>query len=223
MPRRLTSALAGFALALAGCGGPTPPAERVDPDPTGTAGTAEPGEPVDEPSPHAGVEGWTELHDQPLPEPGRAELTIAGEAIDLQVQCHPLGPVDDNDDDVLFAFRFTGTGTAADGREVRVFGAREVMTPEAARRSAAVYDYDGQERGRIQVIAVDPGASRNDATVASPSLRDPAGTSLPVLHVDESGAFTADVDIPQDGDHDEALSGSALLAGRCQAAWPDDE
>jgi hypothetical protein len=229
--RRATAVLLGAALALAACGDQEA-AEADPPDPeTGDAAAnqAEAGEGDQENGEHAdevadaptleAQDGWLDLHDLPLPAPGTAELSVAGEEIDLEVECSRPGPLDDHGY-LLFGFTFTGDGETSDGQSVSVSGSRELVDEEEAAKS--VYDYAGQERGSFQIDLHD-GERFHIAIAVSPADDDPGGTQLPILHIDESGGFTVDQEVPAFGSgHGDALAGHVTLAGQCQEDWPDD-
>ena len=207
---RLGAVLVGAALALTACQGE----DTADEADEAEADEADGGE-------LAAEDGWTDLDDLELPEPGTGVLRVAGEEIELDVECTQPGVLDGGPEDLLFDFSVQGFGEASDGHTVIVHGSREIVTPEEA--EASDHDYPGQERGSIQVTTRDEEGRNQIAIMVSPSGSDPDGERLPVLRVDESGAFTVNRDVePFDAVHEDSLHGPTELAGRCQDGWPHD-
>ena len=165
------------------------------------------------------ADGWNGVLDLEVPDPGVAWLRVDGEDLELDVQCETPGELEDHGH-VLFWFAVTAEGETSDGRWLRVSASRQLVdTDEAAR---TVYDYTGQERGSLQITTeADEGA--HSSIAVSPADDDPGGEQLPILHVDDTGAFTASMPIePLAAIHDTALAGDVEFAGRCQDSWPED-
>ncbi len=230
---RLAAAVLAGALALAACGDGDGANEAAGPEPaTGSSDEAaspseeggDPGTGGDETATPleelTAEDGWLELHDLEIPGPGEGVLQVAGETIELEVFCDASGPLEEHGY-LLFWFQATGTGEDAEGRAVRASVSRQILTVEEAGKS--VYEYQGQESGTVQ-INVDIGdGMTHSAIVTSPADDDPSGSLLPVVHVDATGAFTVDKEVPPLASiHDQALHGHVRYAGRCQDTWPDD-
>jgi hypothetical protein len=231
---RLTAAILAGALALTACG------DDAAPDEEGPAASDEAGQAEDETGDGEGADadedasgeaappaaqltaedGWNGVQALDIPDAGRGVLQVAGETIELDVICDASGPLDDHGY-LLFWFQATGTGEDSQGRQVRASVSRQILDVEEA--SKTVYDYRGQEAGSIQ-ITVDIGdGMAHSSIIVSPGDDDSAGNELPIVHVDETGAYTVVQDVPPFAvNHDQALSGPVELAGRCQDTWPDD-
>lgn len=231
---RLTAVTAIAALALAACGGEGD-AEPVTPTTEGSgevddsaepAAASEEAEGEDAPGAEpaeklAAEDGWNgELHDLEFPGPGRGILAVEGQTIALDVTCDASGVLDDHGY-LLFWFQATGQGEDADGRAVSVNVSRQLTDLEEA--SKTVYDYQGQERGSIQ-ISVDIGdGMTHSSIIVSPGDDDSAGNHLPVVRVEESGTFSVVEEVPPfAANHDQALSGATELSGQCPDTWPED-
>lgn len=168
--------------------------------------------------PLSAEDGWNGAGDLGDVAAGTGVLQVAGEEIDLEVTCTTPGPLDDHHT-FLFAFDARGDGVDSQGREVYVEVKRRItIEPET------FYDYDGYETGTVQTVVALGGepARFHSAIVVSPADDDSAGAQLPVVQVDEDGAFTVDEDVPAMMMHDEALDGPTDVAGRCQDTWPGD-
>lgn len=169
-------------------------------------------------------DGWIELHDHPLPEPGQLRLEIGGEDLLIDnVVCGEPGIVSDPESWDLFHFAFRTTdGVTSDGLPVWVSGSRRIVTEQRAEEEA-FYDYVGQERTTVQIDVQQVDDTYQSSITVSPSDWDPSGTELPLVHVDPSGAFTVDAEIRKPPMfHDDALAGPTVIAGRCQEGWPED-
>lgn len=163
-------------------------------------------------------DGWNGAGDVGDLAAGTGVLQVAGEEIALEVTCTAPGPLEDHHT-FLFAFDARGDGVDSQGRDVYVEVKRRItLEPES------FYDYDGYETGTVQTVVALGGepAQFHSAIIVSPADDDSAGEKLPVVQVDEDGAFTVDEDVPAMMMHDEALAGPTDVAGRCQDAWPGD-
>ena len=175
-------------------------------------------EPAAAPTERTAADGWSELHDIPLPEPGRAVLTIDGQEYAVDITCDGPGEVDPDDhmaNMYLYRVSFSGTGETADGQGFWLFGDRHITTLGAAAGSL-------QEQSQV-TLAVDlpDDSSLSHSTIAiSPSDSDPAGEGLPLLHFSPDGGFTMRAPMGRVGSiHEHAPEGEAVLAARCPDGW----
>ena len=157
-------------------------------------------------------DGWLEVHDIPVPGPGEGRLTIEGQTIDLEVECGD-GLLTEADW-MLFSFAANATGVDADGREVEVALERRIVSVEEAESG-----YGPQEYGEVRVSVGLGGGRAHSALLVSPADNDTDGSRLPVVRVDETGAFTVVEEVRALMMHDEALAGPMELAGTCPDSW----
>lgn len=181
-------------------------------------------------------DGWVELHDISLPEPGRARLDIDGEVIEFEIDCYGPGVVDRSGEvpgsiaSRLFTAEFSGDGTLADGRRVNIEGSRYVLDEtEMLRNTYANYSYRGMDAASLELNVIDEEGVANGSIQGGPSVQNRAGEGLPLLHVQTDGSFTANTELVSKADfipgddqyHQHALAGPAILAGKCDAPWED--
>ncbi len=163
--------------------------------------------------PLTGEDGWTELHDVPLPEPGRMELTIDGELFATDVECGRDPVRNDETTGSLFLFSLLEGGITDDGREFRILVNRAIAVDSQVDE---LYETGGSS---AQVTLSFPREDGNDASaVVSPKDDDPRGELLPLVHVDPSGGFTMEGTM-EAFQGDDAVTGNAVLAGQCQEDW----
>lgn len=164
--------------------------------------------------PLTGADGWAELHDVPLPEPGRMELTVDGQVFASDVRCGQDPVRDDEASGSMFLFSLLESGVTDDGRDFRIMVNRAIAVDGQIDQ---MYDTAGSS---AQVTLVIGGEQGNSSSVAlSPNDDDPQGALLPLVHVDPSGGFTMEATM-EVFEGDDAVAGDAALAGRCQDGWP---
>ena len=166
-------------------------------------------------------DGWNgDLHDLEFPGPGQGVLHVAGETIALTITCDGSGVVEDPGY-LLFSFTASGEGEDSQGRRVTTMATRQLVDTDEAGRS--VYDYEGQERGTVQITVAIGDGTYNSSIIVTPGDVDSAGTGLPVVQVEEDGRFSVDEDVRAlPVFHDEAMGGPAQLSGQCPDTWPED-
>lgn len=208
-------ALLSTSLFLAACGADGGNGAAAEAQPAaGQAPSAEPSPPAE----RVAADGWSQLHDIPLPEPGRAVLTLAGEEYATGITCEGPGAHDpDHHMANLYLFRvaFDGKSETAGGQGFWLFGDRHITTLEAAAG-------EHQERSQVTLAVDVPGGSgpRHSTIAMAPSDSDPAGDGLPLLHVSPDGGFTMRAPMQRVGRiHEHAPEGEAVLAGRCPDGW----
>ena len=222
------------ALALAGCGDaistddaaedvqadasdidaeePTADADEQEPDSDGTE--AEPTGSVPN-EPLTGEDGWTELHDITLPDPGRMELTVDGQVFATDIRCGRDPVLDDEESGSMFLFSLLERGVTADGRDFQILVNRAIAIDGQIDRQ---YETGGSS---AQVtLVIDGEEASNSSVVLSPKEGDPEGELLPLVHVDPSGGFTMQGTM-EVFSGDDAVAGDAVLAGQCQDGWPE--
>lgn len=181
-------------------------------------------------------DGWVELHDLSLPEPGRARLDIEGEIIEFEIECYGPGVVDHSGEvpqsiaSRLFSAEFSGDGTLSDGRRASIEGSRYVVDEtEMLRNTYAGYSYRGMDGASLELTVVDEEGVANASIQGGPSVQNRAGEGLPMLHVQPDGSFTANTELVSKAEyipgthqhHQHALAGPAKLAGKCSAPWEE--
>lgn len=217
MHRARLPLLLSSVLFLGACGtdesGPASGVPGADAD-AAVPAQAEPAAPVRE---RTAADGWADLHDIPLPEPGRAMLTIAGQEYATDITCEGPGEFDPADETAgrrLFRISFTGTGETAGGQGFWLFGDRGVSSVEASSGSLG-------EQSQVTLAVDNPEGRGSHSTIAiSPSDADPTGAGLPLLHVSPDGSFTMRAPMERVGSiHEHAPEGEAVLAARCPDGW----
>lgn len=182
--------------------------EVPDPDDEATQSASSPSEPL------TGDDGWTELHDVPLPAPGRMELTVDGQAFATEITCGQDPVRNDEASGSLFLFSILSSGTTDDGRDFQILVNRAIAVDSQVDQ---MYDTAGSSAQVTFVIRGEDGNS--SSVVLSPNDDDPQGELLPLVHVDPWGGFTMQGTMEVVAG-DEAVAGDAELAGRCQDGWP---
>lgn len=195
------------------------------------------GDDADGITPMEAGDGWADLHDLPLPEPGTATVSINGVDLEFAIRCDGPGEVLPSDVDAhggrVFWFHFQAETTLDNSRLVRLSGSRAVASFEewSAVGGGSSYPYEGQDSAYIELTVFDEDGMAHTASLRSPSDADPTGGALPLVHVDPSGAFTVVTHIPSlahripgdHGYHAHAIEGDAVIAGRCQPEWPGSD
>lgn len=181
-------------------------------------------------------DGWVELHDLSLPEPGRARLDIEGETIEFEIECIGPGVVDHSGEvpkslsSLLFTASFSGDGTLPDGRRVNIEGSRRVLNETGMLMNTyANYSYRGMDTVSLELNVIDEEGVANGSIQGGPSVHNRAGEGLPMLHVQPDGGFTVNTDLVSKASlipgphqyHQQALAGPATLAGKCAAPWEE--
>ncbi|MGY6588135.1 MAG: hypothetical protein ACXIUB_07550 [Wenzhouxiangella sp.] len=231
-PNHLTAMLA--AVFLVACGSdsnePAAPAETAQ-----RAASSTQAEDGNEIITMSANDGWVELHDLSVPEPGTARLVAGGETILLEIECFGPGVID-HDGEVppimvsrLFNAQFSGEGTMANGWRVQLSGHRRVVDEDEARRDLRFYRYRGMDRASLDINVFDDEGMANSSFQGGPNDRNRGGEGLPMLHVQPDGSFTAITDmvsaatmIPGDHSfHRNAMAGPIELAGRCDRPWAE--
>lgn len=218
MQRARLPLLLSSVLFLGACGtdesGPASGVPGADADAAVPAQT-EPVAPVRE---RTATDGWADLHDIPLPDPGRAVLTIGEQEYAVDITCEGPGEYDpDHHMANLYLFRvsFDGKGETQGGQGFWLFGNRHVTTLEAAAGT-----HQEQSQVTLAVDVPDNSSLRHSTIAISPSDADPTGAGLPLLHVSPDGGFTMRAPMERGGSiHEHAPEGEAVLAARCPDGW----
>lgn len=180
-------------------------------------------------------DGWVDLHDLALPEPGKAILTLSDTEIRFDVSCNGPGEIAADAQlppvmaSRLFNAQFQGEGKLANGRKVTLSGYRRLVDTEEARRDLRYYRYPGQDRASLDLAVMDENGRAHSSFQGGPNDRNRDGKGLPMVHVQPDGSFTAVTEmisaatmIPGSHDfHKDALAGPITLAGRCPTPWEE--
>lgn len=231
----LTLRFAALALAgifLTGCGS-DPDAPDANNGPAPSTATSETSQDII----HMTAEdGWVELHDLALPEPGRARLDIEGQTIEFEIECYGPGVVDHSGEvpkslsSLVFNAAFSGDGTLPDGRRVNIEGSRKVHNETGMLANTyANYSYRGMDAASLELNVFDEEGVANGSLQGGPSPQNRAGEGLPMLHVQPDGSFTVNSELVSKAKfipgthqhHQQALAGPATLAGKCVAPWEE--
>lgn len=181
------------------------------------------------------ADGWVDLHDLTMPEPGRAWLEVEGERVEFEIECNGPGVIDHSDDvppmmaSRLFNAQFNGEGRLANGWRVTISGSRRVVDENEARQDLRFYRYPGMDRASLDLMVFDGDGLANGSFQGGPNDQNRTGEGLPMLHVQPDGSFTAVTELVSMATmipgthafHQHALSGPVSLAGRCPAPWEE--
>lgn len=181
------------------------------------------------------ADGWVELHDLALPEPGQARLMMGDAELLFDISCNGPGEIGPDTElppimaSRLFNAQFQGEAKTENGQTVTISGYRRVVNEEEARRDLRFYRYTGQDRASIDVTLISNDDRAHASFQGGPNDRNRSGEGLPLLHVQPDGSFTAVTElisaatmIPGDHEfHRDALAGAITLAGRCPAPWQE--
>ncbi len=185
--------------------------------------------------PMSAEDGWVDLHELTIPEPGTATLVANGETMLLEVECHGPGVIDQASEvpsimaSRLFNAQFSSEGTMANGWRIQLSGYRRVVGEEEARRDLRFYRYRGMDRASLDIIVFDDEGMANSSFQGGPNDRNRSGEGLPMLHVQPDGSFTAVTEMVSAATmipgnhrfHRHAISGPVELAGRCPQTWAE--
>lgn len=179
-------------------------------------------------SPLDASDGWSELHSFDLPDPGIAQITIDGELYEAEVACQGAGEVPDElmdgnrrlNEFIIFNFLMSGSGQVDDLPPFRVHVERGIWIDGDRWLNLQHAGYGGD--GQFDVVSFSMGNEIGVARLQSPSLDDPEGSLLPVVHVSPDGGVTAEGELTPEFEGDEAPVGPFTLAARCQEGWPED-
>lgn len=167
-------------------------------------------------------EGWSDLHDIPLPEPGTAVINHEGESYTSEITCEGPGVREDGHPTSQFFIQAYGDFELADGTEAEFFLDRAVKV-DNGEPGFYTYEDEGLDSASVRVTVAASEGGWHTSILSSPSDDDDVGALLPLVHADPDGGFTVHEEFSAMMMHDEALEGEISIAGQCPNPWAENE
>ena len=167
-------------------------------------------------------EGWSDLHDIPLPEPGTAVINHEGESYTSEITCEGPGVREDGHPISQFFIRAYGDFTLADGTDAE-FSLERSVKVDNGEPGFYPYEDEGLDSASVRVTVAASEGGWHSSMLSSPSDDDDVGALLPLVHVGPDGGFTVREEFSAMMIHDEALEGEISIAGQCPNPWAENE